>query len=65
MAIGPWWDDAWDAEVDAVVLAGRERRPVAVMEAKWSCEVDARRLVERLRNLPDDVRGLTAEDVYG
>ena len=91
VAIGPWWSDASDAEVDAVVLAGRSRRPVAVMEAKWAREVDVRRLAERLRrraaaipgvddpddltvvvaarerltHLPPDVRGLTAQDVYG
>ena len=91
VAIGPWWGETSDAEVDAVVLAGRARRPVAVMEATWSREVDARRLAERLRrraaaipgvddpddlavvvaargrltHLPPDVRGLTAQDVYG
>ena len=91
VAIGPWWSDASEAEVDAVVLAGRSHRPVAVMEATWSREVDARRPAERLRrraaaipgvddpddlavvvaarerltHLPPDVRGLTAQDVYG
>ncbi len=90
VAIGSWWNDASGIEIDAVVLAGRSRRPVLVAEAKWAREVDARRLSERLRrrsaavpgadpeqialvvaarehlrDLPADVRGLTAEDVYG
>lgn len=86
--LGVPWEEA--VRDDTVVLAGRERRPVAVMEAKWSREVDPRRLAERLRrraaaipgvddpaalavvvagrqhlrNLPEGVRGLTAQDVY-
>ena len=43
VAVGPFWRDG-GAEIDAVVLAGRARRPVLAAEAKWARRVDGRRL---------------------
>ncbi|MBM3268521.1 MAG: ATP-binding protein [Candidatus Sericytochromatia bacterium] len=48
VAIGPFWssrDRGAEAEIDAVVLAGRERSASLAGEAKWSREVDGRRLL--------------------
>ncbi len=67
VAVGAFWratdprtprpDDEAQAEIDAVVLAGRARRAVLVGEAKWTREVDAqpiRTVLERkARALPD------------
>ncbi len=45
VAVGPFWTLGTDqAEIDAVVLAGRERAAVLVGEAKWSRRVDAVRI---------------------
>ena len=56
VAIGPWWRDDPAVEIDAVALAGRDRRPVLVGEAKWAKRVDgariARALDEKARALP-------------
>jgi AAA+ ATPase superfamily predicted ATPase len=43
VAVGPFWRDG-AGEIDAVVLAGRARRPVLAGEAKWARRVDARRI---------------------
>ncbi|MEU8171934.1 ATP-binding protein [Microbispora hainanensis] len=65
VAIGPWWKDDGQDEIDAVVLAepARTRVPVLVGEAKWSRTVDAERLRARLArraaNLTGDVEALT------
>lgn len=65
VAIGPWWKDDGQDEIDAVVLAepARTRVPVLVGEAKWSRVVDAQRLRTRLArkaaNLTGDVDTLT------
>jgi AAA+ ATPase superfamily predicted ATPase len=58
VAVGPFWTSGADpGEIDAVVLAGRRRRPVLVGEAKWARRVDAnriRRVLERKAEaLPD------------
>ena len=48
--VGPWWRDGeGGGEIDAVVLGGRDRRPMAVAEAKWAGTVDARRIEAELR----------------
>ncbi|WP_322754244.1 ATP-binding protein [Frankia sp. Cas3] len=49
VAIGPYWGTGGQDEIDAVVLAGRERRPVLAGEAKWARSVDGRRLAADLR----------------
>lgn len=56
VAVGRWWRDAEGKEIDAVVLAGRERRAVLVGEAKWARSVDARAiertLLSKAQSLP-------------
>jgi AAA+ ATPase superfamily predicted ATPase len=64
VAVGPFWTTGKDpAEIDAVVLAGREREAVLVGEAKWAKRVDARsilrgllRKTEKLPKVSDQVR---------
>ncbi|MFI5265786.1 MAG: ATP-binding protein [Chloroflexota bacterium] len=59
VSIGSFWtaEGAQHVEIDAVVLAGRDRAPVAVGEAKWAKRVDGGRLryaLERkAESLPD------------
>lgn len=63
VAVGPFWTAEQDPhEIDAVVLAGRDRAAVLVGEAKWATRVDAvrirRALEQKARALPrlaDDV----------
>ena len=60
VAVGPFWTVADEAggqnEIDAVVLAGRDRAAVAVGEAKWAKRVDGARiqweLEQKVRALP-------------
>jgi AAA+ ATPase superfamily predicted ATPase len=49
VAVGPYWSTGGQNEIDAVVLAGRDRHPVLLGEAKWARTVDGRRLASRLR----------------
>ncbi len=64
VAVGPWWRAADDpAQIDALVLAGRDRRVVMAGESKWTRTVDgadiARMLagkVTRVPGAPPDVR---------
>ena len=48
--VGPYWtaDGSHHVEIDAVVLAGRERAAVAVGEAKWARRADSARLRREL-----------------
>lgn len=49
VGIGPWWDGTGANEIDALVLQGRSATAVLAGEAKWTKTVDARRLVNGLR----------------
>lgn len=49
VAVGPFWTAAADpAEIDAVVLAGRERAAILAGEAKWSRRADGARIRREL-----------------
>ena len=50
MAIGSWWGEDSQNEIDALVLAqhGLTRVPVLVGESKWTSSVNARRLTAAL-----------------
>jgi AAA+ ATPase superfamily predicted ATPase len=64
VAIGPFWtaDERDQHEIDAVVLAGRERAATLVGEAKWARRVDGNRLhwelEQKARALPRTRAGL-------
>ena len=62
VAIGPWWCAGGQDEIDAVVLAGRERTPVLVGEATWARTVNggrtAARLMAKARQITVDVEDL-------
>jgi uncharacterized protein len=65
VAIGPWWSDNSQQEIDAVVLAQREltRVPILAGESKWAHSVDAVRikagLIRKAAALTPDVAGLS------
>ena len=61
--IGDWWDRTSQNEIDAVVLAGRDRRPVMVGESKWARTADAGRLVATLRRKVADGLGVDPDSV--
>ncbi|MCM3885698.1 DUF234 domain-containing protein [Frankia sp. R82] len=44
VAVGPYWSTGGRNEIDAVVLAGRDRHPVLFGEARWARSVDGRRI---------------------
>ncbi|CUU55026.1 hypothetical protein Ga0074812_104107 [Parafrankia irregularis] len=48
VAVGPYWNAGGQNEIDAVVLAGRDRHPILFGEAKWARSVDGRRIAGRL-----------------
>lgn len=61
--IGPWWRADGKDELDAVVVAGRQKTPVLVGEAKWTKRVRARQIYDRMRSTaanlvqePEDLR---------
>ncbi|MGH7881812.1 MAG: ATP-binding protein [Candidatus Dormibacteraceae bacterium] len=72
VAVGPFWTHRTpdrshpglplSTEIDAVVLAGRERQPVLIGEAKWARSVDAGRIVSELERksamIPGDHQGM-------
>jgi AAA+ ATPase superfamily predicted ATPase len=60
VAIGPFWDADSHNEIDAVALAGRDRHPVLVGEAKWAWSVDGRRLAATLREKSLAIPGVQA-----
>jgi AAA+ ATPase superfamily predicted ATPase len=49
VAVGRWWRDTGEGEIDAVVLSGRERAASLAGEAKWARSVDARPLIRSLQ----------------
>lgn len=49
VAIGRWWKETGEGEIDAVVLSGRERSATLVGEAKWARSVDSRVLAQALQ----------------
>lgn len=57
VAVGSWWSNDGQTEIDAVALAGRSRVPVLVGEAKWGRQVDGAALVAQLRRRVAHVPG--------
>ncbi|MPY90049.1 MAG: ATP-binding protein [Luteitalea sp.] len=48
VAVGPFWTNSGENEIDAVALAGRRRRPIFAGEAKWAKVVSGPRIVADL-----------------
>jgi uncharacterized protein len=63
VALGRWWRDDGQDEIDALALAGRSRVPVLAGEARWARSVDAASVAAALRrraaNVAADVDALT------
>lgn len=55
VAIGPWWRADSEVEIDALVLAGRGRRPILAGEAKWARTVDGAAVAASLKRKAESV----------
>ncbi len=66
VAIGPYWtaEGSQHVEIDAVVLAGRDRKAVAVGEAKWARRVDGGRLRYELERKAEALPRANAKLTY-
>lgn len=62
VALGPWWNDQSDTEIDIVALAGRSRVPVLAGEVKWARRQDAGRLVRTVRAKATRIPGVSDVD---
>lgn len=62
VALGPWWREDGQDEIDALALAGEGRVPVLAGEAEWTSVVDGSRLLRTLQrkagSVTDDVERL-------
>jgi hypothetical protein len=56
VAVGPWWREGGQGQIDAVVLARQDRTttPVLIGESKWARKVNGARLVHGLRTKAQD-----------
>ncbi|SDN38424.1 hypothetical protein SAMN04489726_6357 [Allokutzneria albata] len=63
VAVGQWWKDASDVEIDALVLAGRGRKVVMAGEAKWARSPDAGRVLRSLHTKASAVPGVDPEQI--
>lgn len=65
VALGPFWTSAEDpTEIDAVALAGRDRKAVLLGEAKWAKRVNATPLRAELKRKAAALPRLAAEPRY-
>lgn len=64
VAIGPYWTDDGQTEIDAVALAGRSRQPVVVGEAKWAKSIDGPRTLAELTPKASRLPGATSDLRY-
>jgi AAA+ ATPase superfamily predicted ATPase len=64
VAIGPYWTDDGQTEIDAVALAGRSRRPVLAGEAKWAKAIDGPRILAELMAKSTRLPGTSPELRY-
>lgn len=65
VAIGPYWSHTGDpVEIDVVALAGRDRHPVLVGEAKWARQVDGQRIRRELERRAQTLPGVGDDLVY-
>ena len=62
VALGPWWSDNSDTEIDLVALSGRSRVPVLAGEVKWARRQDAARLARKVRAKAARLPGVSDPD---